>query len=330
MKTDVSITIESSDGPADDSQAPAAGHGLEIFSGVTTVGQPRIFASIFQEVVFVVAIAASQLLEEYLLTGFMPLAVCVPGKTSTTWAANVPPLVVSAFLLTFGRLIDIHGGFPVFVGGMLWTTIWTTVSGFATSAPLFIFCRAMQGLGAAAYLPAGLALFGVTYTAGPRKNIVFSIYAAMAPLGSFLGLLVASLGQPCSSLGWYFWVAAMVASVSLLLLALSVPGPRIRSESTRAEMDWLGSFLIAAALIVLVFVLTNGAHAPQGWRTPYIVAVGIVAALLLVLAAYVEGWVANHPLISFSVFRIKQVRPLILALLFSYGTTGIYMLYATT
>jgi MFS family permease len=52
-------------------------------------------------------------------------------------------------------------------------------------------CRAIQGFGPAAYLPASFMLLGSTYRPGPRKNIVFSIYGAAAPLGFYVGIFFA-------------------------------------------------------------------------------------------------------------------------------------------
>lgn len=42
-------------------------------------------------------------------------------------------------------------------------------------------------------LPSGLMMMGRIYRPGKRKNIVFSIYGACAPLGFFFSILVASV-----------------------------------------------------------------------------------------------------------------------------------------
>ncbi|KAM0714691.1 hypothetical protein Q7P37_009708 [Cladosporium fusiforme] len=52
-------------------------------------------------------------------------------------------------------------------------------------------------------------------------------------------------------------------------------------------------------------------------------------ALLSLGAFYIEGWAAEHPLLPFPVLKADYVRPLLVGLLFNYGTIGIYMLYAT-
>jgi hypothetical protein len=94
-------------------------------------------------------------------------------------------------------------------------------------------------------------------------------------------------------------------------------------------MDWLGAGTISAGLILVVFAITDSADAPQGWATPYIYVTFTAGMLCLIAAVYVEGWVAEQPLLPFDMFTVKHMKPLCLALLFQYGALGIWLLYAT-
>ena len=128
------------------------------------------------------------------------------SEISITWSASLYSLVTGALILPFGRLADNHGGFALYVAGIIWMCIWSLVAGFSPNALVLNSCRAMQGLGAAACLPAGLNLLGRTYRPGPRKNMVFSIYRAMAPLGFTGGVLIACLSPRFGywSWSWFF------------------------------------------------------------------------------------------------------------------------------
>lgn len=94
-------------------------------------------------------------------------------------------------------------------------------------------------------------------------------------------------------------------------------------------MDWLGSALIVSGLILTVVAVTDSSGAPDGWKTPYIYVLLIVGSVLLGIAFYVEGWVAETPLVPFDLFRVPNIKPLFVALFFSYGCIGIFLLYAT-
>jgi len=94
-------------------------------------------------------------------------------------------------------------------------------------------------------------------------------------------------------------------------------------------MDWKGAVLISSGLILVVFAITDSSQAPNGWATPYIYDLMLVGVMLLAGAIYVEGWVAEMPLLPFDLFKVKSMKPLVVALLFSYGSLGVFLLYST-
>ena len=105
------------------------------------------------------------LMQEYFVSGFtviLPTLVQdlnIPSA-SATWPASAFSLVVASFLLIFGRLADMYGGFPVYVSGFAWLTLWSLIAGFSTSDIMMNVCRALQGLGPAAYLPSSVMILG--------------------------------------------------------------------------------------------------------------------------------------------------------------------------
>lgn len=94
-------------------------------------------------------------------------------------------------------------------------------------------------------------------------------------------------------------------------------------------MDWLGGALIVCGLILFTFAVIDSSHAPQQWKTPYIYVLFIVGCLLLSTAAYVETRVAAQPLLPASLFKVPSMPALITALFFTYGSLGVFLLYAT-
>ncbi|KAK5012914.1 hypothetical protein LTR39_003915, partial [Cryomyces antarcticus] len=181
--------------------------------------RPDTFRSKWAEVGFCFSVAMSQALTEYFVSGFtvvLPTVVRdlhIPAA-STTWPANAFSLVVCAFLLPAGRLADMYGGYPVYVAGCVWLTIWALVADFAQNELMLDFCRALQGLGPAAFLPASLMLLGSIYRPGPRKNLVFSIYGAMAPLGFFAGIFFAGVAAQFTTWRWYFFIGTILTSIT--------------------------------------------------------------------------------------------------------------------
>ena len=85
-------------------------------------------------------------------------------------------------------------------------------------------------------------------------------------------------------------------------------------------MDYLGAILIASGLILLVFSITQSAHAPHGWRTPYIPVCLVVGILSLLCAAYVEARVASQPLLPPSIVLTPSMTPLLISILIIFAS----------
>ncbi|KAL8822563.1 MAG: hypothetical protein Q9191_006703 [Dirinaria sp. TL-2023a] len=296
--------------------------------------RPQQFKSIWAEMAFVYSILASQILAEYFVSGFnviLPTLVddlSIP-PASQVWPSSAFSLVTASFLLPFGRLADMYGGYPVYIGGLVWFCTWSLIAGFSQNELMLDFCRAMQGLGPAAFLPSGVMLMGSIYRPGPRKNLVFSLYGGSAPLGFFIGIFFAGLIGQFTRFGWYFWIGTILVASTTIAAIFAVPSDMEQHKSMGITMDWLGSGLIVSGLILVIFAITDSSHAPQGWRTPYVYVTLVVGSVLLSGMVYVEGWAVSNPLLPPSLFKVKYLKPLMLSLFLSYGILGVYLLYGT-
>lgn len=250
-------------------------------------------------------------------------------ESAQVWPSSVFSLVAGAFLLPAGRIADIHGGYVVFTSGLAWFFLWTLVAGFSQDHTMLIVCRALQGLGPAAFLPAGLMILGRIYRPGPRKNLIFSLYGAFAPLGFFLGIIVGGVTGEYLSWRWYFWLGSVVVFAAALGAAFSVPRSDSPFQTRGGEMDYWGIATTVPALVLIVFAVTDGAHAPHGWKTDYIIITFVTGGVLLLVAIVLEGWVVAQPLLPASLFRPKHMKTLVMSLMFAYGNFGIFIFYAS-
>ena len=184
--------------------------------------RPQNLGSLWKEIGFVFSIVMSQALTEYFVSGFTILiptvvtALDIP-PAAVTWPASAFSLVVSCCLLPFGRLADMYGGFPVYIAGNVWYCVWSLITGFSQNEIMLDVCRGLQGLGPAAFLPASLTLLGNMYRPGPRKNMVFSIYGAMAPFGFFIGIFFAGIAGRYLDWRWYFYIGTILAFLTAII-----------------------------------------------------------------------------------------------------------------
>ncbi|KAF2867581.1 major facilitator superfamily domain-containing protein [Massariosphaeria phaeospora] len=296
--------------------------------------RPDAFKSIWVELGFCFSLLGSIFVAEYFVSGFnvllpsLSIALHIPSNAET-WPASVFSLVTGAFLLPFGRLADMFGGYVVFVTGLGWFLVWSIIAGFSQNYIMLIFCRALQGLGPAAFLPSSIMLLGSIYRPGPRKNLVFSLYGAFAPVGFFAGIFFAGLSAQVMTWGWYFYFGSMILAIVAVASYLCIPSKPEEKKDVQVKMDWWGTFTVVPALLLIVYALTDGSHAPNGWKTPYIPVTFILGWLLLGAFVYIEGWVAEQPLLPGDMFDVKGMKALAIALFFQYGVFGIFLFYAS-
>ncbi|UKZ79949.1 hypothetical protein TrVFT333_007712 [Trichoderma virens FT-333] len=279
--------------------------------------RPEVFSSTLTEVAFVISILGSLSMADFVISGFQvvlpnliePLDIPLQAQT---WPSSVLTLAAGAFLFPLGRLADMYGGYLLFNGGVAWTAIWSVIAGFSRNFIMLVICRAMQGIGAAAFLPAGISLLGRIYRPGPRKNIVFSLYGALAPLGFFSGIIVGGMAQDLLSWRWFFWLGGMVSAVFGVGTIFTAPRDYEEARKMNVKMDWWGVFTTVPGLMLLIYALTDSANAPNGWASPQILVTLILGLIFLGAAVYVEGWVAEAPLIPADIFRVKCMKRMLL------------------
>ncbi|TKA33607.1 hypothetical protein B0A50_00443 [Salinomyces thailandicus] len=280
----------------------------------------------------------TQFLAEYLISGFaLELPRLFSNKVSvgptslgTFWPASLLTLVLSATLLIFARVSDLYGGYPSFMFGAAWLTIWTIIPAFCTSEIMIDVSRAMEGLALAAFMPSTFAMVATVYEDGPRKNFVIGLYSGCAPIGFFAGFLVAG-ALPDDKTYYFFWIAAVLSFVTLIGAYVSVPKDHTDRKKMDLKMDWLGSFLITAGLLLLAYSLAVEPYANQyqpersGFSFPIVWAPFCSGVVALGLAVWVEGWVAKCPLLPFDFFEPKSVKAFCLAGLCFYASYGVWL-----
>lgn len=183
--------------------------------------RPVLLSNTLIEIGFVLSTIGSLMMSEYFISGFNVVlpqiseALDIP-KSLRTWPAGVPSLTTAALLLPFARLGDQYGARWVFMCGHVWLLVWSIISGFSKNSTMLIICRAMQGVGAGAFMPTAVSLLSNTYRPGPRQNLVFGLYGACGCLGFYVGILIAGLCAQLINWSWFFWIGAICEAVLLV------------------------------------------------------------------------------------------------------------------
>ncbi|KAF6746905.1 efflux protein [Ephemerocybe angulata] len=204
------------------------------------------------------------------------------------WPVAAYPLSSGCLLLAFGRVADLYGRKKTFVAGSIFLTIFTMACGFANNVVTLDILRAIQGMGAAATIPASLGILAHQFPPGRARSAAFATFAAGAPLGGAFGTAVGGALTEYTAKTWRssFWLMAGLNLLSAIGGFVSITPDLKEHLPLDRRIDWLGSFLVTAGLVLIVFVLSQGEIAPQQWRTPYIIALLVIGVFLLVVFVF--------------------------------------------
>ncbi|KAI8960424.1 major facilitator superfamily-domain-containing protein [Daldinia sp. FL1419] len=295
--------------------------------------------SLPREIVFVFVICLAQLFTQCGLGQTISIIHTVgdhfgisnPGELS--WFMAGYSLTIGTFILFSGRLGDVFGHKTMYLVGMGWYSIWTTVCGLSvySNHVLFIFARVLQGIGPAIILPNGLAILGVTYPPGRRKEMIFAIFGAMAPTGSVIGSLFAAI-LTLAWWPWAYWAFGIVLAATVVIGYFVIPeASNIHHTRPKGfinlfqELDVVGTVLGVTGLVLVNF---SWNQAPVvGWDKPYVYVLLIVGMLVLAAFFVFEVKFAQHPLIPFKVLS-SEVSFVLGAIACGWSCFGIWFFYS--
>jgi EmrB/QacA subfamily drug resistance transporter len=223
------------------------------------------------------------------------------SQENLQWVISAYALVFGGFLLLGGRAADLVGRRRLFIGGLAVFTAASLLAALAWNEPSLIGARALQGLGAAVIAPAALSILMTTFSEGKERNIALGVWGAVGGFGAAAGVLMGGIFTDALSWEWIFLINLPVGLTAMALAPVLLAESRdVRTQG----FDALGAVLVTAGLTTAVFGITQAND--YGWGSA--ATIGIFAAALTLLAGFVV-WETRtkHPLMSFSIFRIKTV-----------------------
>ena len=200
------------------------------------------------------------------------------------WIFNGYMLAFGGLLLLSGRAADLWGRRQMFVAGLAVFGLSSLLGGLSPSAWGLIFARVLQGLGAAAFVPASLSLLTATFSAGEERNRAIGVYGAMAALGFVVGMVGG--GVITEFLGWR-WVLFVNVPVALAaLLATPAAVTESRDEEAPRALDLPAAVTATLGLTSLIYAVSE--IPDSGWVSPATLGFGGLGALLLGLFVLAE------------------------------------------
>ncbi|PRX24127.1 EmrB/QacA subfamily drug resistance transporter [Paraburkholderia sp. BL18I3N2] len=238
-------------------------------------------------------------IEATIVSTAMPqIATQLGGLNLYSWVFSSFLLTQTALTVVFGKLADIYGRKPAALAGIGIFLAGSILAGFATSMPMMIGFRLLQGVGAGAILPVSLTIVGDLFPAHERGKVqgyLASVWAVSAVLGPMIGgLLIRNL-----SWAWIFWVNVPVGLLACALLVMFLHEERPRGKPS---IDVAGALLFTISVASLMMALTD-LDKRNGSRLTLELAVLGISGLLFVW----QERRAADPMINFELWTHRPI-----------------------
>jgi EmrB/QacA subfamily drug resistance transporter len=190
------------------------------------------------------------------------------------WVLNGYVLAFGGLLLLCGRTADLWGRRRLFLVGLALFGVSSLVGGLAGAPWVLVFARVLQGVGAAAFVPASLSLLTSIFV-GDERNRAVGLYGGMAALGFVVGMVGGGVITDLLGWRWVLFVNVPVALVALLITPSAVS--ESRGEDVPRVLDVPGAATVTLGLAALIYAVTK---VSEGGRASILV-FGVAGVLLL-------------------------------------------------
>jgi len=214
------------------------------------------------------------------------------GLNLYAWVFSIYLLTSTATVPLYGRLADMVGRKPVFMGGIGLFLLGSALSGLSQNMPELITFRGLQGLGAGAVQPTVFTILGDLYSLTERARIqgLFSaVWGTSSVAGPALGAFITvNIGWR-----WVFYVNVPFGTIAAILLWRTLQESR---QSRQHSLDYAGAATLTSGIALLLYGLLGGAGGQ--------VLLPVILLSLVVLAAFVLIELrADEPVLPLGMFR---------------------------
>jgi EmrB/QacA subfamily drug resistance transporter len=215
------------------------------------------------------------------------------GFSQYAWVATAYLLAATVTMPIYGKLSDMYGRRPFFLGGMLVFLAGSALAGASQSMTQLIAFRALQGLGGGAIIPIVSSIIGDVFPPAERgkwQGMTVSVWGIASILGPPVG------GWITDQWGWrwVFYINMPIGGLALALTAVTLERQHTRRHVWRQRhaVDYLGALALTAATVPLLLAF-SWAGTQYAWTSPIILGLLIFAAGMIGTLVLIERHAAE-------------------------------------
>ena len=182
------------------------------------------------------------------------------SESGASWLLTAYLLSAAIATPILGRVGDMLGKEKIIVAVLIALTVGSLLSALATTLPVMLVGRVIQGTGGAVFPLA----FGIIRDEFPAERVAGAIGVMSAILGAGAGAGIVLAGPILVHLNyhWLYWIPMIMAAIATIFTFVFVPESPVRAPG---RINWLGAILMSAWLVTGLLAIS---YAPTwGWGT---------------------------------------------------------------
>src|SRR5882757_6640942 len=227
------------------------------------------------------------------------------SQEEATWVLT-SYLVSSAIILPIsGWISDRIGRKRFYMTCVLMFTICSFLCGIATSLPMLIIARILQGLGGGGLAPSEQAILADTFSIEKRGQ-AFALYGTAVVIAPAIGPTLGGWITDNYNWHWIFFINIPIGIISLFLSNRMVEDPPELHARTKLKnpVDFIGLGAVAIGVGLLEFTLDKGQQ--KDWfGSPQIQLTATLATLLLIFFVFWE-WHLPDPIVDLKLLKNRN------------------------
>jgi EmrB/QacA subfamily drug resistance transporter len=238
-----------------------------------------------------------------------------------SWVFTSFMLASTSVIPIVGKLSDLYGRKPFFMGGIILYMIGAGLCGASQSMVQLIIFRGIQGVGGGAIAAGAFAVVGDLFPPAERGKYA-GLFTAVWGMASVVGPSAGGFITDNLSWRWVFYVNIPFGLLALLVLAWGMPWGRPRGRQQEVDYWGVAAMVLAVVPMLLAFVWAGDKYA---WGSLQILGLLGFSVAMMVVFGRVESRAAD-PILPLHLFgnRVFVVSAVVVFL------TGMGMFGSTT
>jgi DHA2 family multidrug resistance protein len=226
-----------------------------------------------------------------------------------TWTISSYALASAIMQPLTGWLARRFGEVRTFISSVGLFVLFSMLCGMATSMPLLVIFRLLQGAGSGPMVALSLALLLSSYPK-QRQGIALALWAMTVVVAPIFGPILGGWLTDNFSWPWIFYINVPVGALAALITWALLH--KRETKTFKMPIDVVGLVLLVVGVGALQFMLDNG-NDNDWFSSPMILTLGLTALVCLTFLIVWEVH-AKHPVIDLALFKRRNFTVSVIAL----------------